>query len=207
MQRDQGLQGRLFGAGEEDGPVQSAGALPTSLAVGDTPCASGVTVQPEGEIAFDGHTYSYRGYVLEGGAYVRKTFRFTCDELDIYPSEPLWRVRAMVDAVGRDEGRQAEIRRYGKRAWHSPYRTQDAAAQGLDYILRHDVDLVAACYPYAEGFYAGDAAAADRWTMACYDAYKAFVRRGEREALLRLLTETGIPTSALVLDPDERVEV
>jgi len=194
VQRDQGLQGRLFGMGEEDGPEQSAGALPRSPAVGDAADDCGETVQPPGEIAFDGsRTYSYTGYVLEDGAYVRKRARFTCDELDIYPSEPLWRVCASVDAVGRDEGRQAEIKRYGKRAWHSPYRQQDAAMQGLDWIFRHDVELVWACSPYVVGFYAGDAATADRWTRAMYDAYQAFVLHRQRETLLRLLQEVGIP--------------
>jgi len=163
--------------------------------------------QPPGEIAFDGsRTYSYTGYVLEGGAYVRKSARFTCDELDIYPSEPLWRVCASVDAVGRDSGRQAEIKRYGKRTWHSPYRQQDAAMQGLDWIFRHDVELVWACSPYVEGFYAGDAASADRWTMACYDAYQAFVLHQQRATLLRLLAEAEIPTSILGLDPASQVE-
>ena len=56
--------------------------------------------------------------------------------------------------------RQAEIRRYGKRAWHSPYRPEDAAMQGLDWIFRHDAELVWACYPYVTGFYAADAATA-----------------------------------------------
>jgi hypothetical protein len=164
--------------------------------------------QPEGEIAFDGsRTYSYMGYVLEGGAYVRKSARFTCDELDIYPSEPLWRVCASVDAVGRDAGRQAEIKRYGRRAWHSPYRQQDAPMQGLDWVFRHDVDLVAACYPYVTGFYAADAASADRWTRAMYDAYKAFALHKERAALLRLLAEAEIPASLMGLDPDEQEEV
>ncbi len=164
--------------------------------------------QPEGEVAFDGQsTYTYTGYVLEDGQYVRRSFRFTCDELDIYPSEPPWRVCAMVDRVGRDEKRQAEIKRYGKRAWHSPYRQEEAAMQGLDYIFRHDADLVWACLPYVQGFYQKDAAAADRWTMACYDAYRAFALYQQREPLLRLLAEATIPPSVLGLFPDAQVEL
>jgi hypothetical protein len=195
VQRDQGVQGRLFGASEEEGRVPGTGAFPAAGNAGDAP---GELTQPEGEITFDSLTYSYRGYVLEGGAYVRRTFTFTPDEVYIYPSEPLWRVRAMVDSVGRDAGRQAEIKRYGKRAWHSPYRPQDAAMQGLDWVFRHDVERVSACYPYATGFYAADAAEADRWTVAMYDAYKAFALHKERAALLRLLQEVGIPPQVVV---------
>jgi len=180
-----------------------------SLPVADKPGASDErNGQPEGSIAFDGQgTYTYTGYVLEGGAYVRKTVSFTCDEVYIYPSEPVWRVCAMVDSVGRDAARQAEIKRYGKRAWHSPYRPEDAAMQGLDWIFRHDVELVWACYPYALGFYAADAATADRWTRAMYAAYKAYALHHEREALLRLLAEAEIPASLLGLDPDSQEEV
>jgi hypothetical protein len=157
--------------------------------------------QPSSEISFDGVKYTYTGYVLgEDGQYQRVTVSFTCAEIDVYPSEDPERVRAMVDAVGRDAGRQAEIKRFGKRVWHTPYRSQVVALQGLDYVLRHDVDLVAACYPHVVGFYAADAASADRWTMAMYDAYKAFVRRGEREALLRLLAEAGIPPATLHIE-------
>ena len=164
--------------------------------------------QPEGEIAFDGQgTYTYTGYVLDGGAYVQRRCTFTADELDIYPSEPLWRVCAMVDSVGRDPVRQAEIKRYGKRPWHTPYRPQAAAMQGLDWIFRHDVELICTCLPYVAGFYAGDAAAADRWTRGMYDAYEAFALYKEREALLRLLAEAEIPASLLGLGPDGQVEV
>ena len=179
----------------------SAGAgslLPAGDATQDGTGNSSPGSQPAGELTFDGHTYHYRGYVLEGSRYVRKTSSFTCDEVYIYPSEPVWRVCAMVDSVGRDAARQAEIRRYGKRAWHSPYRPQDAAIQGLDWIFRHDAELVWACYPYVTGFYAADAATADRWTRAMYDAYKAFALHHEREALLRLLQEVGIPPQVVV---------
>lgn len=157
--------------------------------------------QPESEIAFDGEcAYTYTGYVLEEGQYRRVTASFTCAEIGVYPQEDPARVRAMVDAVGLDAGRQEEIKRYGKRVWHTPYRPQDAALQGLDYVFRHDVDLVAACYPYALPFYADDAATADRWTEQMYNAYKAFALRGEREALLRLLAEAGISPAALAFD-------
>lgn len=189
-------------------------ALPEEAPAVDLPVAASPPAQderneqPPGEIDFDGQgTYTYTGYVLEAGVYVSKACSFTADELGIYPSEPLWRVCAMVDRVGRDEARQAEIKRFGKRIWHSPYRPQDAAMQGLDWIFRHDVDLVAACYLYAVGFYAADAAQADRWTVACYAAYRAYALRNEREALLRLLAEAEIPPSALGLDPDRQVEV
>lgn len=194
MRRDQGRQGCLFGAGEEGGPIQSAGA--------SSPLPSeGESVQPQGDIASDDQgSYTYTGYVLDGGVYMRRQFRFTADELDIFPDEPLARVCAMVDHVGRDERRQAEIKRYGKRAWHSPYRPEDAATQGLDYIFRHDVELVAACLPCVRGFYAADPAQADRWTAACYAAYRAFVLRHERASLLHLLAEAGIPPQ-VVLGP------
>jgi len=162
--------------------------------------------QPEGDLAFDGQsTYTYTGYVLEDGQYVQRSFRFTCEELDIYPSEELGRVCAMVDRVGRDEKRQAEIKRFGRRAWHSPYQPSEAAVQGLDYIFRHDVGRVRACLSYVQGFYQKDAAAADRWTMACYDAYRAFALHQEREPLLRLLAEVEVPLALLGLDTDKQV--
>ena len=37
--------------------------------------------QPPGELGFDGHTYTYTGYVLEEGRYVRRQARFTPDEI------------------------------------------------------------------------------------------------------------------------------
>lgn len=198
MRRDQGQQGRLFGAGEGEGPVQSAGALPTLPTAGGTSRAPGEPVQPEGELTFDGHTYFYRGYVLEAGAYVRKTCSFTCDELDIYPGEPLRCVCAMVDCVGRDAGRQAEIRRFGKRVWHSPYRPEGAAGQGLDYIFRHDVSLVVACHPYVTGLYAAEPDRADRWTVAMYTAYRAYALYRESEDVVCLLQDAGIPPDTCV---------
>ena len=158
--------------------------------------------QPPGELGFDGHTYTYTGYVLEEGRYVRRQARFTPDELDIYASEPLWRVCASVDRAGRDAGRQAEIRRFGKRVWHSPYRQQDVSLQGLDYIFRHDVDKVAACYPYAVALYGGDAALADRWTAAMFDAYKSYALHGSRQPLCRLLGEADIPLAILGIGSD-----
>ena len=161
------------------------------------PCAASEGVEPRGEITFDGQAYSYTGYVLEEGRYARRQARFTPDELDIYPSEPLWRVCAMVDSVGRDGRRQAEIKRYGRRVWHSCYRPQDAAMQGLDYVFRHDVDLLLGCYPYVLPLYAADAASADRWTVAMYDAYRLYALHGSRQRLCRLLEEAGIPPSLL----------
>jgi len=199
VQRDQGLQGRLFGAAEE-GTEPGAGASPSSPAGGDATRAPGELTQPEGEITFDGQgTYTYTGYVLEGGVYVQRRFTFTPDELDISPSESLWRVCAMVDSVGRDPVRQAEIKRYGKRTWHTPYRPQTAAMQGLDWIFRHDVELVCACLPYVEALYGADAAFADRWTVGMYEAYRAFALHRQHAPLLRLLQEAGIPPQVVLL--------
>jgi hypothetical protein len=174
--------------------------------VGRPPSGDERNGQPEGDLAFDGQgTYTYTGYVLDGGRFVRKTCTLSCDELGVYPTESRERVCAMVDRVGRDPVRQEEVRRFGKRAWHCPYRPEDAAVQGLDYIFGHDAGRVAACYPYVAGFYASDAAAADRWTLACYDAYRAFVLQHERAALLRLLAEAEVPLALFGLDPDEQV--
>ncbi len=79
MQRDQGVQGRLFGA-DEEGTAPGAGASPTPPAGGDATRELGELTQPEGEVAFDGqHTYTYTGYVLEGARYVQKRFRSNRD--------------------------------------------------------------------------------------------------------------------------------
>jgi hypothetical protein len=187
----------LFEMHGEGEAAQKEGPRPEQQAAGAQPCTASGSEQPRGEITFDGSTYHYTGYALEEGRYVRRQARFTPDELDIYASEPLWRVCASVDRAGRDAGRQAEIKRYGKRVWHSPYRQQDVAMQGLDYIFRHDVDKVAACYPYAVALYGGDAALADRWTAAMFDAYKSYALHGNRQPLCRLLAEAGIPLAVL----------
>jgi len=161
--------------------------------------------QPPGEIDSDGTvgTYSYTGYVLEGRGYVRKTLRFTCEEAGVYASEPSWRVCAMLDLVGRDEARQEEIRKFGKRVWHSPYRPEGAALQGLDYIFRHDVELVSACHPSAVPFYAAERERVDRWTGAMYDAYKAYLLLREGAALRRLLAEAAIPPALMGINDEE----
>lgn len=160
--------------------------------------------QPPGQISFDTEKsmYTYTGYVLEEGQYVQKTWSFTCDEIDVWPSEDASRVCAMVDRVGRDAKRQTEIRRYGKRSWHSPFRPESAAGQGLDYVFRHDVDLVAATYPYVESLYETDPAWADQWTGAMFSAYKAYVRLRDIEPFLKLLREVGIPPDVFGIDAD-----
>lgn len=159
--------------------------------------------QPPGDIASDGAgTFTYTGYILEDGKYICKTFTFTCHEGGVYPNESLDRVCAMLDRVGRDEVRQEEIRRFGKRIWHSPYRPEAAALQGLDYIFRHDVGLVAKFSPYVSAFYAADSYQADRWTCAMYNAYRIFAFRPEQGILqlLLLLREVGASPEMIEID-------
>jgi hypothetical protein len=153
--------------------------------------------QPESEIAFDGMMrYAYTGYVLEeNGQYRRVTVSFTCEEIGVYATEDLERVRAMVDRVGRDAGRQAEIRRYGKRAWHTPYRPEKAYEQALDWALGHDVPLAARIAPYVAQLFQEDPSKADQWTR---ELRVAFLERGGDPARFkRLLARAGVPERCL----------
>jgi hypothetical protein len=84
-------------------------------------------------VTLDGQRYTYRGLT------------FTVQEAGVFSSCPLERIQAMVDATLADPVRQAEIRRYGRRVWHSIVRPERAATQALDYAFGHNVALAALC--------------------------------------------------------------
>jgi hypothetical protein len=127
--------------------------------------------QPEEYVIFDGERYHYTGFVLFEGRYHPKKVMFTPEEAGVFPDCALDRVCAMVDTVGRSESRQQKIARFGQRSWHSPYRTESSANQGIDYIFRHDAELVALILPAVHLLYATSAAYADQWTERMYQAY------------------------------------
>jgi hypothetical protein len=106
--------------------------------------------QPQGSLSFDGRVYVYDGYVIDGNAYVKKHLTFTPDEAGVFSDCDLERVRLMVDSTGRDPLRQAEIRTYGKRIWHSVVRPEGACSQALDWTFGHHVERVAYCLPHVK---------------------------------------------------------
>jgi hypothetical protein len=153
---------------------------------GDTP-----ETQPEGHVIFDGERYHYTGFVLCEGRYHPKKVMFTPEEAGVFPDCALDRVCAMLDRVGRDEVRQQEIARFGQRSWHSPYRPEAAALQGLDYIFRHDAELIGLILPTVHLLYATSAAYADQWTERMCQAYARWCTYQESELLQRLMVEGG----------------
>lgn len=131
-------------------------------------------------VTFDGQRYTYRGLT------------FTVQEAGVYPSCPLERIQAMVDATLADPARRLEIRRYGRRPWHSIVRPERAASQALDYAFGHNIALVALCIPHVSDLFEEDPARADAWTMEVRSAYACRLR--DRDLLLRQLRQAGIPS-------------
>ncbi len=138
-------------------------------------------------VSFDGTRYTYRSLV------------FTVQEAGVYPSCPLDRIQAMVDATLADEKRREEIRRYGRRLWHSIVRPERAASQALDYAFGHDVQLCARFLPYVSHLFEANPVRADAWTLELRRAYVASLSSAaSRETLYRLLREAGVPAELLV---------
>jgi hypothetical protein len=152
--------------------------------------------QPAGRLGFDGRVYVYDGYVIDGDTYVKKHLTFTPDEAGVFADCELERVRLMVDAVGRDSVRQAEIRAYGKRIWHSVVRPEAACSQALDWAFGHHVARVAHCLPHVEQLFRDDPLRADLWIQELHSAYILWCQ-GERESLYRALRQAGVPKGFL----------
>lgn len=150
-----------------------------------------LTEQAVGNLGFDGRIYIYDGYVIQGDAYVKKHLTFTPDEAGVFADCGLERVLLMVDTVGRDPVRQAEIRVYGKRLWHSVVRPEGACSQALDWAFAHHVTRVAYCLPHSEAFFRDEPTRADRWVYELRSAYLLWCR-GEHTPLYQILLQVGI---------------
>jgi hypothetical protein len=141
------------------------------------PVLPGQSGSSEEPITFQWPVYQYHG------------LSFTVDEAGVFPSCPLDRIKAMVDATLRDPNRQQEIALFGQRPWHSRVRPERASCQALDYALGHDVELVARYLPHVSHWFQNDPARADAWTMELRRAY----RTRDRERARQLLIEAGVP--------------
>ena len=122
--------------------------------------------------------YEYQGWVWRDEQYSEVTYWFTAKEAGVVEWPDLadqrgWfdRLRTMIDAVGRNDERQQEIKRFGPRVWHSVLRPESATMQALDYAFLHNVDLSGLVWRSAEPLFAGDPEVAVTWTVALHEAY------------------------------------
>ncbi len=197
----------LFACQQESGGSPSDAKSNADMSA--TSQTGGYTEQPSGTISFDGVRYRYAGFVIDSAVagedrYVTKSYVFTPDEALLEASCDPKRVCAMLDTVGHDRLRQREIALYGQRVWHSPYRPESAASQGLDFAFGHDVALVARALSYVEAFYQASPAEADTWTRELRRAYIAYCRWRDKQELFRVLASRGIPASEL-LEPQDYI--
>lgn len=135
------------------------------------------------KMSFDGTRYTYRG------------ISFTREEAGVLSNCPQERLCAMVDATLASGERRAEIRHFGRRAWHSIVRPEPAIEQALDYAFGHDVSLVSRILPFVRELFETDPRQIDVWVTELRSAY---ARRFERKALLySLLQRAGVPSHML----------
>jgi hypothetical protein len=155
--------------------------------------------QAPGTIVFDGSVFRYTGYVLdtEGESERFRPIACVCtaEELLVDPQCDPDRIRCMLDAVGASRQRQKEIRLYGKRVWHSPWRTEPAWEQALDWAFGHDVPLVATLAPAAASLFREDPVTADTWIRDLKQAYR--IHRFEPARLQQVLERIHLSPECL----------
>jgi hypothetical protein len=156
--------------------------------------------QAPGTIVVDGSVFRYTGYVLdtEGESERFRPIACVCtaEELLVDPQCDPDRIRCMLDAVGASIQRQKEIRLYGKRVWHSPWRPEPAWEQALDWAFAHDVAVIRVLSNQAKAFFLRvDPATGDTWIHEVRLAYGQ--RRFEPARLIRAVQCLQLPAERL----------
>jgi len=188
-----GMQALLFPIDEPDPVAIGAAAAPGDL-------RTSFSTQTPGMIVFDGSVYRYTGLVLdvtmeEPECYRRISCVCTPEGIGVDPVCEPDRVRSMLDAVGASRQRQREIRVYGKRPWHSPWRPEPACEQALDWAFSHDVPLVAMLVPAVAPLFREDPVTADTWIRDLKQAYRT--RRFEPARLRQVLERVCLSPECL----------
>jgi hypothetical protein len=167
--------------------------------------------QPRGTLTYDNGLFVYEGFALDlekaGTGYIPIAHLLSAEEAGVIVEQDesnleslLDRVCAMLDLVGRDRQRQMEIRRFGARTWHSPYRPEYLTSQALDFAFyHHHVHRIARLLRLVDSFFQeAEVDEVDAWTRELQRAYRLY--RGsdhDATALMRVLAKRGIPAQVV----------